>query len=238
MSQTHAGKVVLVTGASRGIGRATARKFVAQGAKVFGVARNLIALDDLARELNAGDEKRFAFAAGDLTHRPLCEALPQTARETFGRLDVVVNNAGINQVGRIEELDPDRWEAVLRINLTAPFLITRAAFPILREAGGGLIVNVSSVSARQGLPKFPGFAAYCASKYGLQGLTDVACTEGKESNIRAVAVQPGSTDTDMLRETLPEAEADVDPEDVANVISFLATWEARKINGATIEIFP
>lgn len=237
MEPVHASKVALVTGASRGIGQAVVRRLVAQGAKVLGVARDEKALGDLSDELNT-NEKIFAWEAGDLKDAKLCGALPGKCLDHFGRLDIVVNNAGINTVAEIEKLSLEEWEKVIRINLTAPFLITKAALPILKRLGNGVIINVSSVSAKIGLPKFSGYAAYCASKYGLQGLTDVIFTEIRGSGVRVVAVQPGSTETDLLRASLPDAEADLEPNDVAEVISYLASEEARKINGATIEIFP
>lgn len=237
MEPVHASKVALVTGASRGIGQAVVRRLAAQGAKVLGVARDEKALASLSGELNT-TEKVFAFEAGDLEDAGFCGSLPGKCLDHFGRLDIVVNNAGINTVADIEKLPLNEWEKIIRVNLTAPFLITKAALPVLKRLGSGVIVNVSSVSAKIGLPKFAGYAAYCASKYGLQGLTDVTYTEVRGTGVRVVAVQPGSTETDLLRASLPDAEANLEPNDVAEVISYLASEEARKINGATIEIFP
>ncbi|MCB0218160.1 MAG: SDR family oxidoreductase [Chrysiogenetes bacterium] len=237
MEQTHAGRVALVTGTSRGIGRAIARHLVARGARVFGTGRDKAALARLADELNA-KETRFVFAHGDLSDAAFCESLPWQCVDDLGALDILINNAGINQVARIEDLELEQWEELLRVNLTAPFILTKAAWPHLRKSKHAIIVNVSSVSAMVGLPKFPGFAGYCASKYGLQGLTDVSCAEGKADGIRVVAVQPGSTDTDMLRDSLPDAQPQLAPEDVADVVGYLTSDAARKVNGATIEIFP
>ncbi len=237
MEQLFTGKVALVTGASRGIGRAVASRLAAQGAQVVGSARSEASLGTLASELNKF-EKHFAAAAGDLRDAKFCETLPAKCIDHFGRLDILVNNAGINHVGTIESLPLEAWEETLKVNLTAPFLLTKAALPFLKASGAGVIINISSVSAKMGLPKFAGFAAYCASKYGLQGLTDVTYTEAKALGVRVVCVQPGSTDTDLLQKTMPGVPADLSPADVAQVVAFLASDQAQKINGATIEVFP
>ena len=234
MEQTHAGRVALVTGASRGIGRAVATHLVARGASVFGTGRDEAALASLGKELGAA----FAFTRGDLSDPAFCEALPGKCVAAFGKLDILVNNAGINKVTRIADLSLEEWNDLLRVNLTAPMLLTKAAWPHLEKSAHAVVINVSSVSAMVGLPKFPGYAAYCASKYGLQGLTDVTCAEGKDSGIRVVAVQPGSTDTDMLRASMPDAKPQLSPADVADVIGYLTSDAAKTINGATIELFP
>ena len=146
MEQTHAGRVALVTGASRGIGRAVAAQLVARGARVFGTGRDKDALAALADELN-DSEIRFVFAHGDLADVEFCESLPWQCKDDLGALDILINNAGINEVARIEDLSLESWERLLRVNLTAPFLLTKAAWPHLRDSSHAVIVNVSSVSA-------------------------------------------------------------------------------------------
>lgn len=206
----------------------------ARGASVFGTGRDKAALASLEKELGP----RFVWASGDLGDAAFCESLPGRCVAALGGLDILVNNAGINRVTPIAKLPLDEWDEMLRINLTAPFVLTKAAWPHLKESAHAVIVNVSSVSAMVGLPKFPGFAAYCAGKYGLQGLTDVACVEGRQAGIRVVAVQPGSTDTDMLRSSMPDAEPQLDPADVAEAIGYLSSDAAKALNGTTIELFP
>lgn len=237
MEQTHTGRIALVTGASRGIGRAVATHLVQRGAKVFGTGRDEAALASLADELN-DPGFRFVFSHGDLSDPGFCESVVWECADSLGGLDILVNNAGINHVARIDELSLEQWNQLLQVNLTAPFLLTKAAWPHLKKSKHAVIVNISSVSAMVGLPKFPGFAGYCASKYGLQGLTDVSCAEGKADGIRVVAVQPGSTDTDMLRESMPDARPDISAAEVADVVGFLTSDAARKLSGTTIEIFP
>jgi NAD(P)-dependent dehydrogenase (short-subunit alcohol dehydrogenase family) len=112
--------------------------------------------------------------------------------EEFGRIDVLVNAAGTDAPGTLEELAVDGWDRTLAVNLRAPFLLSKAAFPHMREAGGGTIVNVSSVAGKKG---WANASAYCASKFGLTGFTQALANEGKEHNIRAIVLYPGAMDT-------------------------------------------
>ncbi|MEW6775560.1 MAG: SDR family oxidoreductase [Bdellovibrionota bacterium] len=233
MASDLSGKVALVTGASRGIGRAISETLVRAGAKVFGTARDGAALQKVAAALGGN----FAWEAGDLRDAPFCSSLAGRCAQRWGKLDILVNNAGINRVAKIEDLPLEEWEEVLRVNLTAPFLLTKAALPHLEKAKG-VIINVSSVSAKVGLEKFPGFAAYCASKYGLQGLTDVTHVEAYAKGVRVYALQPASTDTQLLRATIPGAKEILPPTRVAEVALDLATGRLAKSSGSTVEIWP
>jgi NAD(P)-dependent dehydrogenase (short-subunit alcohol dehydrogenase family) len=112
--------------------------------------------------------------------------------EAFGRLDVLVNAAGTDAPGPVENLDVEGWDRTLSVNLRAPFLLSRAAFPRMREAGGGTIVNISSVAGKKG---WANAAAYCASKFGLTGFTEALAEEGKEHGIRAIVLYPGAMAT-------------------------------------------
>ncbi|MCW5828409.1 MAG: SDR family oxidoreductase [Deltaproteobacteria bacterium] len=231
------GKVALVTGASRGIGRAVALELARQGARLAVHSRSAGSAAPVAAELKAAGAEVIALP-GLLETPGTGAGLVRQAAARFGRIDIVVNNAGINIVRSLGELTRDQFLRVLEVNLLAPFEICSEAMKLMTAQKGGVIINVSSVSAKLGLPKFPGFAAYSASKYGLQGLTDVAHVEGKPHGVRVVAIQLGSVRTDMLRETLPDAETALDPAEVARVAVFACSDAGASLAGTTVEMWP
>lgn len=212
------GKVVVVTGASRGIGRAIADMFAAAGARVAGCARRASG-DVLACDVgNEGDVRRFADEV--------------VAR--FGPPDFVVNNAGTVARARLEELSSETWGAILGSNLTGTFLVTRAFLPAMRARRRGRIVNLSSISGREGTA---GLTAYCAAKHGVVGLTRALAEEVRGDGIQVNAVCPGSVDTEMLRVGMPGAKADMSPVDVANVVLYLAVYAPPALTGACVDVF-
>ena len=156
-------------------------------------------------------------------------AVEQTV-EALGRIDVLVNAAGTDVPGTLEELDVEGWDRTLSVNLRAPFLLSKAAFPHMREAGGGIIVNVSSVAGKKG---WADASAYCASKFGLTGLTEALADEGKEHGIRAIVLYPGAMATNWgafsPEERQEEGESNLEasptrvlpPERVADLIAWL-----------------
>jgi 3-oxoacyl-[acyl-carrier protein] reductase len=191
------GKVVLVTGASTGIGAAVARAFAAQGARV-GLHYNAseAAARAVAYEIGeAGGDARLIRA--DISTGDGARAAVEDALAAFGRLDGLVNNAGRTQVGPFLELAPDEWDAVLRTDLTAAYRTCRAALPSMVERGSGSIVNVASRLAQVGVPET---AAYSAAKAGLVGLTRSLAREFGPRGVRVNAVAPGFTITDMTAE--------------------------------------
>ncbi len=233
------GKVALVTGASRGIGKAVALELACYGVKLAVHSRSDESLAKVIPELRAAGVQVLGLP-GLLEHPGVAAELVRKTAAHFGRLDIAVNNAGINIVKNLDELTREQFEKVLQVNLLAPFEVSAEALKIMKKQKSGVIVNVSSVSAKTGLPKFPGFAAYSASKYGLQGLTDVTHAEGRPFGIRVVAVQPGSVDTDMLRESLPGAGADrvLKPVEVARVVAFACSGGGASLAGTTVEVWP
>lgn len=223
------GKVALVTGASSGIGAATARRLQAEGAKVFTAQR---------RPLDGA-----AHIATDLMDEAACaQVIPQVIAQA-GRLDVLVNNAGLMLEGTVEESSVGDWHAQLHLNLTVPFLLTKAAMPHLR-ATRGAIVNTGSI---EGLGSNPRHPAYCAAKAGLHGLTRAVAVDHGPDGVRCNAVAPGWIDTPLnvdFINSLPDPETFRDrigtihpigrtgtPEEVAALICWLASDEAGFVTG-------
>jgi 3-oxoacyl-[acyl-carrier protein] reductase len=185
------GRAALVTGSSSGLGRATAIALSLAGADVALVARSAEELESAREEAAKSGGLTLALPADLATEDDAIRAVEQTV-DAFGRIDVLVNAAGTDVPGTVEELSVEGWDRTLSVNLRAPFLLSKAAFPHMREAGGGTIVNVSSVAGKKG---WANASAYCASKFGLTGFTEALADEGKEHGIRAVVVYPGAMAT-------------------------------------------
>ncbi|OED45926.1 SDR family NAD(P)-dependent oxidoreductase [Leisingera sp. S232] len=223
------GKVALVTGGRSGIGQAVARRLADEGARVFTAQR--------------GADTEFEAIPADFTNPDSpAEVVTETVRRA-GRLDVLVNNAGMMQEARVEDMSPADWQRSLTVNLTAPFLMIRAALPHLRRTKGN-IVNTGSI---EGLGSNPGHAAYCASKAGLHGLTRAVAVDHGPEGIRCNAVAPGWIDTELNNDfiaSMPDPEAfrrDIGrihpvartgkPAEVAALVAFLASEDAGFITG-------
>jgi NAD(P)-dependent dehydrogenase (short-subunit alcohol dehydrogenase family) len=217
---TLAGKTAVVTGASRGIGHAIALALAGAGARVAGCARNPAAGSDIVRcdVARADDVARFA---GDVLGR-------------LGAPDVLVNNAGTVARGRLDELPIDAWDAVVGANLKGTYLVTRAFLPAMRARRTGRIVNIASISGRQGTALL---SAYCAAKHGVVGLTRALAAEVRDEGIAVNAVCPGSVDTPMLQAGLPGAKPDMSPEDVAGVVLYLAAEAPHVLTGSCVDVF-
>ena len=204
-----AGKVAVVTGASRGIGLAIAQALLAEGCSVV-VA---------ARRISAGRKKsdsQLVAIACDVRDEHSVAALFAAVKTQFGQLDILINNAGMAHALRnIQDLALETWREVLDTNLTGMFLCTRAALPSMRK--GGVIVNNLSVAARG---VFPGESAYCASKHGALGFTDTLRGEVRSRGIRVISLLPGPTATDIWDQFMPEAPRDkmMSPETVARAV--------------------
>ena len=230
-----AGRLAVVTGASRGIGAATAEAIAAAGAHVVLAARDREALDAVAG--------RIRDAGGEATPVPAdVGGLKDVERlfaavEPLGPLAALVCAAAVLMPAPLAETSPEIWEETLRVNLTGAFLCCRAAFTAMRSAGGGRIVNVASLSGVYATEKFPGLTAYNVSKYGVIGLTEAIAVEGRGLGISAICVSPGAVDTEMLRRANPELRPGLTPDQVANLIVALLDSPLVPASGANIPLF-
>ena len=239
-----AGKVAIVTGAANGIGLACARRFAADGASVV-----LGDVDASAGEAAAarmrGEGAQAIFVQTDVTQRAALEQLVARAMAEFGRLDIMLNNAGIAKTAAILDMSDETFDLVLATNLRSAFIGTQLAARQMKAGGrGGVIINMSSVNA---LLAIPGLGAYACSKGALNQLTKVAAIELAEHHIRVVAVGPGTILTDLAKQSVMGDEAARrkilsrtpigragEPEEIASVASFLASDDASYITGQTI----
>jgi NAD(P)-dependent dehydrogenase (short-subunit alcohol dehydrogenase family) len=174
---------------------------------------------------------------GDVAREEDVAALFQQVMQAYGRVDILVNCAGIVAVRSFVEMDVATWDAVIGVNLRGTFLCCLEAFQIMAAQRQGVIVNLSSLSGVRGVEKFPGLSAYNVSKSGVAGLTEILAVEGKPHNIRVCAVSPGAVDTEMLREAAPHLRAAMTPDDMAEILLFLAADSGRMLSGSNIEIF-
>jgi NAD(P)-dependent dehydrogenase (short-subunit alcohol dehydrogenase family) len=198
MHMLLADEVAIVTGGGRGIGRAIARRFAAEGASVVIAARTTAQLESVAKEIaDAGGDA--AWVVADVSREEDAEMILNVAREEFGGATILVNNAGIyGPVKPIEEISVAEWDEVIAIHLRGAFLLTRAALREMYAKGGGAIVNISSVAARSA---FPWGAAYSTAKTGILGLTRTTAAEGAKRGVRANAILPGPVaETEMSQE--------------------------------------
>ncbi|WP_159622062.1 SDR family NAD(P)-dependent oxidoreductase [Ruania rhizosphaerae] len=239
-------KTAIVTGATKGIGRATAIKLAQQGHWVLGVGRDRAEGATLQREL--AEHSGGVFADIDLTADDAGARIVERAVAETGRVDVLVNNAGVNLPAPITEVTPELLDTVLGLNLRAAVLLSSAAIAQMRTSGGGVIVNVSSEA---GVLGFPGQVAYNVSKAGLSMLTRSITAECAEQGIRAVTVSPGTTSTPLVAKLIddaPDRQAMIDalqdrpaarlgrPEEIAEAICFAASDAVSYLTGSEIVI--
>jgi NAD(P)-dependent dehydrogenase (short-subunit alcohol dehydrogenase family) len=230
-----AGRLALVTGASRGIGAATAEAIAAAGARVVLAARDREALDGVAGRISDG--------GGEATPVPTDVSEPGDVERLFaavdelGGLTALVCAAGVLRSAPFDQMTLETWAESLDVNLTGSFLCCHAAFGTMRRLGEGRIVNIGSLSGVYATEKFPGLTAYNVSKYGVIGLTEAIAAEGKEDGISAICVSPGAVDTQMLRQANPELRPRLSSTDVAELIVALLDSPLVAASGANIPLF-
>jgi NAD(P)-dependent dehydrogenase (short-subunit alcohol dehydrogenase family) len=227
------GKVALITGGSRGIGRAIAAAYARAGARVFICGRNFADVEDALREIRArGGE--IDGVAGDISFAEDVQRIVSAARERFGSIDVLVNNASVlGPREAIAEYPLEAWEEVIRINLTGLFLITHEVLPVMLARRSGSIINVTSGVGRAGKANW---GAYAVSKAGLEGFTQVLAEEVKSAGIRVNAVNPAATRTQMRAQAYP-AEDPMTlpvPDSVVPIFVHLASDASKEITGQSL----
>jgi len=220
---TH--QVAVVTGAGRGIGRAIAIALADAGARVILAARTRDEIEAVAAEITASGRQAHAIPV-DLADEASIRTLFATVAERRGRLDVLVNNAGVGRYGPVAEFPTADLDHVIRVNLRGTFLCCREAMRLMMPAARGTIINVSSVVGFKGYPRQ---AAYTATKHGVMGLTKSLAVEAQEHGIRVSAVLPGGVDTDLVRHARPDLDPTIllAPEDVAQTVLFLLSLSDR-----------
>ncbi|TYP00253.1 3-oxoacyl-[acyl-carrier-protein] reductase [Geothermobacter ehrlichii] len=237
-----AGKIALVTGASRGIGRAIAIELAARGAKIAAAGRDREALEGVAEAIcQAGSEA--LIVTGDISSAASVDDMVKKTLEHFGRIDILVNNAGLTRDGLLLRMKDQDWDAVMDANLKGAFMLTRAVAKSMTRQRYGRIINISSVVGEMGNP---GQANYCASKAGMIGLTKSNARELARRNITVNAVTPGFIVTAMTDAMTDKAREELvqqipigrlgTPEDVAVAVAFLASEAAGYITGQVLGV--
>lgn len=230
-----AGRLAVVTGASRGIGAATAEAIAAAGARVVLAARDRQALEAVAAGIrDAGGEA--TPVPTDVSSAKDVERLFAAAEES-GPVAALVCAAAVLRSAPLTETTSEIWDETLGVNLSGAFLCCRAAFAAMQSAGGGRIVNIASLSGVYATEKFPGLTAYNVSKYGVVGLTEAIAVEGRAHGIAAICVSPGAVDTEMLRRANPALRPGLTPDQVAELIVALLDSPLAHASGANIPLF-
>ena len=228
------GRVAIVTGAGRGIGRAIALRYSHEGAAVVLAARTPAQIDEAAAEIESAGGRALAIQCDVSSERDVDRLVDATVRQ-FGKIDILVNNAAVNLPPTdLTEVDLSVWRNVIDVNLTGAFICTRAVLPHMKRIGSGVVLILSSVGGRRGAA---GRGPYRASKAALINFTETIGAEGAEYGVRAVCLCPGGVDTDMMREIgMARGRELMKPEQVADVAAYAVSDEAATLNGVTIDV--
>jgi len=220
-------KVALVTGASRGIGRSVAISLAKEGATIVAAARDVKMLNETCRVIEEAGGQALVCTV-ELSNENSIRKLMQTVTEKFGRLDVLINNAGITLSNSLEETTTDDWDRLMAVNVRGAFILCREAVGLLRQAQPGVIVNISSVVGVKGYAKQ---IAYTASKHAMRGMSIAMAEELKESNVRVHVICPGGVDTEMVSRVRPDINKDelIQPEEIAELVLYLVSHTGNAI---------
>lgn len=216
------GRVALVTGGSRGIGKAIAIKIAELGADIAICGRDGEKLDAAAKKIRAISERVF-WQKADVCRRVEIEKLVSAVESELGPIGILVNNAGVGLFGPAHEKSEEEWDRVLGTNLKSVFLVSRAVVPSMIRAGGGDIINISSLAGRN---TFAGGGVYCASKWGLQGLSGCMAEDLRDLGIRVSVICPGSVATEFSGRGSKDPAKTLQPEDVAHAVAAVVTQRA------------
>jgi NAD(P)-dependent dehydrogenase (short-subunit alcohol dehydrogenase family) len=227
MAKRLAGKVAIVTGASRGIGRAICIALAQEGATIVLAARSSDTLQEAADRVTQAGGKAHVVVT-ELTDEESIKNLVKETETTLGRLDLLVNNAGITHSATLEETATEDWDRCMQVNARAPFILCREALPLLRQSPAGYIINIASVVGVKG---YPLQSAYTSSKHALRGMTISLSEELRDSNIRVHLLCPGGVDTDMVSNVRPDIKKEdlIGPDEIAELVVYLVTHKGRGI---------
>ncbi len=226
-------KVAVVTGGGRGIGKAIALAMAVEGADVVVLSRTVTEIEDVAAKIRELGRQGYAWKV-DVKDETQVREVIRKIMDQCGRVDILVNNAGVVHIQPLIETATERWEETLSVNLTGTFLVTKYVLPQMIRRKSGCIINIASEA---GLKGFANFSTYCTTKFGLIGLTQALAKEMESYHINVNAICPALVGTKMSREVRSVKEWKLmQPKDIADVAVFLATSEARAINGTAIEV--
>ena len=227
MAEQLAAKVAIVTGASRGIGRAISVALAAQGATVVLAACSLERLQETAQEVTKAGGQALIVAT-ELTEEQSIKNLVKVTRDKCGRLDILVNNAGVAHLAKLEETTTEDWQHCLWVNARAPFILCRETLPMLRKSPSACIINIASVVGVKG---YPLQSAYTSSKHALRGMTISLAEELRDSNVRVHLLCPGGVDTDMVGNMRPDIKKEdlIGPDEIAELVLYLVTHRGNAV---------
>ena len=227
MAERLAGKVAIVTGAGRGIGRAISIALAAETATIVLAARTSDALQEAAEKVTQAGGRAHVVVT-ELMDEGSIKRLVSDTEAKFGRLDVLVNNAGITLSSSLEETATEDWERLMWVNARAPFILCREALALLRKSPAGYIINIASVVGVKG---YPFQSAYTSSKHALRGMTISLSEELRDSNIRVHLLCPGGVDTGMVARVRPDIAKDelIKPEEIAELVLYLVTHKGNAV---------
>lgn len=211
-------KAAVITGAGKGIGRATAFELAKQGVNLGLIARSEAELAALCKELTNEYGIKAVYAIGDVSNRAEAEAAVDSILEQLGKVDILINNAGIAQFGTLLDMDPADWEKIIQVNLMGTYYITRKILPAILEQPEGSIINIASTAGEKG---FATGSAYVASKFAVMGLTESLMQEVRKANIRVTALTPSTVATELAVNAglkIGDEDRMMQPEDVAELI--------------------